>query len=152
MVAVPAVTPLTTPEEDTVARAVLLLLHTPPEVASARVVVAPVQTFTAVEGVIVPAPAVTLTVAEYAAQTAVVPSKIWYEIISVPGDTPETVPEEVTVAKAVLLLLQPAENGGLSAGSVSTSVPPAHTDEVSGEIGEDGITVTTLVALQLPTL
>jgi hypothetical protein len=41
MLAVPAATPETTPVEDTVATAVLLLLHAPPVVASVNAVVAP---------------------------------------------------------------------------------------------------------------
>jgi len=44
MVAVPAATPPTTPLEFTVATAALLLLHTPPDVASLSVVVRPEQT------------------------------------------------------------------------------------------------------------
>ena len=63
--AVPAATPLTTPAEETVAIPVALLLHVPPVVASARAVVLPEQKLTAVEGVILPAPEVTLTVAIY---------------------------------------------------------------------------------------
>jgi hypothetical protein len=63
MVTVSAVIPLTTPEVETVAIPVLSLLQTPPEVASASAVVVPEQTLTAAEGVILPAPEVTLTVA-----------------------------------------------------------------------------------------
>ena len=44
MVAVPAATPVTMPEELTVATAVLLEDHVPPEVASFRSVVDPAQT------------------------------------------------------------------------------------------------------------
>lgn len=44
MVAVPLVTPVTTPAELMVATPVLLLLHEPPAVASAKVTVAPVHT------------------------------------------------------------------------------------------------------------
>jgi hypothetical protein len=44
MVDVPADTPVTAPPEDTVATAGVLLVHTPPVVASARVVTAPGQT------------------------------------------------------------------------------------------------------------
>ncbi len=41
MVVVPVVSPLTTPEELTVATAVLLLVHAPPDVAEASVMVFP---------------------------------------------------------------------------------------------------------------
>jgi hypothetical protein len=44
---VPAVTPVTTPAELTVACAVLLLVHVPPDVISANAVVRPVQTLLA---------------------------------------------------------------------------------------------------------
>jgi hypothetical protein len=44
MVAVPALTPLTTPPDDMVALAVLLLLHEPPDTASLKVIVAASQT------------------------------------------------------------------------------------------------------------
>ena len=44
MVAEPTVTPVTTPEASIVATPVALLLHAPPLVASANVVVAEVQT------------------------------------------------------------------------------------------------------------
>ena len=44
MVVVPALTPVTAPVLPTVAIAVLLLLHTPPVVASLNVVVAPEHT------------------------------------------------------------------------------------------------------------
>ena len=60
MVAVPAVIPVTTPPVLTVAMPVLLLLHTPPLVASASVVVPPVHTV--VDPVIVPADGVPDTV------------------------------------------------------------------------------------------
>lgn len=48
---------------ETEARPELLLLHTPPVIASARLVVVPEQKLTAVEGVIDPAPEVMFTVA-----------------------------------------------------------------------------------------
>ena len=44
MVAVPVATPLTTPDEFTVATAVLLLAQVPPATASDKVVVDPAQT------------------------------------------------------------------------------------------------------------
>jgi hypothetical protein len=44
MVAVPAATPVTTPEVDTIATEVLLEDHVPPMVASPKVVVDPAQT------------------------------------------------------------------------------------------------------------
>ena len=44
MVEVPALTPVTAPPDDTVATAGVLLVHTPPAVASASVATAPGQT------------------------------------------------------------------------------------------------------------
>lgn len=53
MVVVPAATPVTTPEVFTVATAVLLLLHVPPDTVLVRATVRPVHTL--VEPEIVPA-------------------------------------------------------------------------------------------------
>src|ERR1035437_9634616 len=47
IVDVPAATPVTTPAPETVTFVVLLLLHTPPAVASLKVVVEPLQTLVA---------------------------------------------------------------------------------------------------------
>ena len=44
MVVVPVPTPVTMPEEPTVATLLLVLLHVPPDMASVRLIVAPVQT------------------------------------------------------------------------------------------------------------
>jgi hypothetical protein len=63
MVAVPEATAVTTPLLLTVAMPVLLLLHVPPPVASASVVVAPTQRATGVPGVIAAGLLFTVTVA-----------------------------------------------------------------------------------------
>jgi hypothetical protein len=60
MVVVPALTPLTTPPEDTVALAVLLLLHEPPDTVSLNVIVAASHTLVAPD--IVPAAGAAFTV------------------------------------------------------------------------------------------
>ena len=75
MFAVPAVTPVTTPVVLTVATAVLELLHTPPDMASERVVVLPV--LTAVVHVMLPALASGLTV------TAKVAVAVVHEFVTV---------------------------------------------------------------------
>ncbi len=58
--AVPAVTPVTTPDELTVALAVLLLLHAPPVTVALRAMLLPAQTVVAPE--MVPAEGVLFTV------------------------------------------------------------------------------------------
>ena len=63
MVTDPAETPVTIPPAVTVATAVELLVHTPPEVPSISVVVEPAQTDVA--PVIVPPEAVRLTVTDF---------------------------------------------------------------------------------------
>ena len=63
MFAVPADTPETIPEEETVATPVLPLAHVPPEVASVKVVVVPEHTLTAVEGPIAAGLKLTVTIA-----------------------------------------------------------------------------------------
>ena len=65
---VPPATPLTIPDELTVALAVLLLLHVPPAVASLNVVVAPLHTDAV--PVIVPAVGAALTVTTLVATAA----------------------------------------------------------------------------------
>jgi hypothetical protein len=68
--AVPDVTPLTIPEVPTAAMDVLLLLHTPPVVASASVVVAPMQVvgvpvMPATDGIVITVTTLVATPPEY---------------------------------------------------------------------------------------
>ena len=100
MVAVPAVAPaVTTPVLPTLAMVALLLLHTPPPVASASVLVAPVHAYKV--PVIAAGDALTVTVAR-----AVQPDAIVYVIVAVPADTPVSAPVAAfMVATPVLLLL-----------------------------------------------
>jgi hypothetical protein len=100
MIAVPAVTPVTTPvNEPTVATAVLLLLQLPPGEDEVRVVVSPTHTLAA--PLIVPGPAFTVTTV-----VAKQPVEPVYVIVAVPTLTPQNIPVDTpTVATAVLLLL-----------------------------------------------
>lgn len=83
--------PVATPEEEpTVAIAIFPLLHVPPEVASVRVTLAPTQTGTALK-----AAGNGLTVREV---VPVQPGIEVHEIVTVPGDTPVTLPDASTVA------------------------------------------------------
>lgn len=107
-VTVPAETPVTTPLLVTVATALLLLAQVPPEVGD-KVVVAPTQ--------ILLAP-VMLTVGNGSTETApVVAEQLGEdELVNIkvadPADTPVTTPAFVTVATALLLLVQvPPEVG-----------------------------------------
>ena len=103
MVAEPPATPVTIPVADpTVARAVLLLLHTPPPAASFSVIELP--TTTDVGPVIVPAPGSAYTVATAVTKQPVV---VVYVSVVVPVDTPVMIPLELPiVATDVVLLLQ----------------------------------------------
>jgi hypothetical protein len=94
----PGVTPVTIPVEPTVAIEVLPLIHPPPVVASARVMVEPTAT--------VPAPVIAAGAAYTVNEVVTLLLPTVYVIVTVPADTPETAPPDVTVAIAVLLLLQ----------------------------------------------
>lgn len=63
MIAVPAATPITVPVEPTVATAVLLLLHVPPDTEFVNVVKLPAQNDSGPVGVIAAGAALTVTVA-----------------------------------------------------------------------------------------
>jgi hypothetical protein len=125
IVAVPADTPETTPEPFTIATLVLLLLHVPPESPlEVSVAVVPVDRVLVPE--IVPAlgNAFIVTVVEVLvlqpfALTA-------YVTVAVPAATPDTTPEALTVATAVLLLDQ---------------VPPANPLVVRGVVAPAQIVV-----------
>lgn len=105
--AVPVATPVTTPDALTFATLLLLLLQLPPDVAQLSVLVEPIQI------VVVPviATGVGFTVIVF---VAIQPSQVVKLITAVPAATPVTVPDPaatagppaVTVATAVLLLLQ----------------------------------------------
>ncbi len=105
MVAVPAATPETTPEALTVATAVLLLDQLPPvNPLEIREVVAPAQIVVVPE--IVPAlgNAFIVTVVEVLVLQPFALTE--YVMVAVPAATPDTPPEALTVATAVLLLDQ----------------------------------------------
>ncbi len=112
MVAVPVVTPVTTPPE-TVATAGLPLLQTPPEVTSDKVTELPVHTV-GLAGRIVPGALFTVATV-VTEQPAIV-----YEIVAVPTVLPVTTPPDVTEAmpEALLLHAPPA------VASVSVAAPP----------------------------
>jgi hypothetical protein len=78
----------------------LLLLHTPPDVASARVIELPTRTD---DGPVIGARELTVTTA---VALSVPQALVYeYEIVAVPVDTPDTIPDVPTVAIDVLLLL-----------------------------------------------
>ena len=104
MVTLPADTPVTTPLLFTVAIAVLLLLQVPPDVTSANVMVELTQTLD--EPVIAATTGNAFTVIDFVALA--VPQLVTvYFMVADPAATPVTTPvPELTVATAVLLLLQ----------------------------------------------
>ena len=98
---VPAVSPLTIPDDDPiVATAGLLLLHQPPDVASVSVVLVPVQIFVMPD---IDAGGVTTSTVCVARQA---PELYEYDMVTIPVPTPVTTPDVPTVALDVLLLLQ----------------------------------------------
>lgn len=112
MVVVPAISPLITPVEPTVATVVLLLLHVP--LPPVSIVVLPVHT--AIVPPIGAGRGFTVTIV-----VALHPAPSEYEIVVVPEITPFTTPVEPIVATAVLLLAQlPPPR------SLSVVVVPAH--------------------------
>ena len=118
MVVVPGIMPITEPEaEPIVATEVLLLTHVPPVVAiSDNVMNEPVQTL--------PAPEMGLGVISTVTTTVLTTPDTVYEIVTVPGATPETIPELTpTVALDVLPLVHAPPGDA----SVSVVVDPTHT-------------------------
>src|SRR5664279_3662476 len=101
MVAVPAATPVTIPPL-TVAIAALLVLHTPPDVASDRVIAEPLQTLVAPD--IAGTTGVAFTVIDFVELTEPQVVVTVYLIVAVPAATPVTTPP-LTVAIAALLVL-----------------------------------------------
>ena len=101
MIAVPAETPVTTPEALTVATEVFEEDHTPDAVASERVVVS--ATHTDVVPVIAATTGTALTVIEVVTVVTQPAALVTvYDIVDVPGDTPVTKPPALIVATAVL--------------------------------------------------
>jgi hypothetical protein len=98
-VTVPAETPVTTPEFDTVATAVLLLTHVPPVVGE-RVVVLPAQIV--LFPVIAEVGLVLMVTADVGFDTH--PVVLVNVNVTVPAETPVTIPSLVTVALVILLL------------------------------------------------
>ena len=142
---VPSDMPVTTPVLPIVATDVVLLLHTPPNVASVRVVVVPAQI------VVVPAmddtegkvPTVKVVVAVAEPQAPVTE----YEIIEAPSDMAVTAPVLPIVATAGLLLLHVPP----LVASVSVVVPPAHSVVMPVITPADtALTVMVLVAVAVP--
>lgn len=136
IVAVPAVMPETTPVPDiTDATPGLPDDHAPEGVASARVVVLPMQTERI--PVIAAGTALTVTVA-----VVVQPALVVYVMIEVPAPMPVTIPDEApTVATAVVPLTHVPPGDAL----LSVVVDPAQTDSVPVIAGGAGLTVTTVV-------
>jgi len=120
MVAEPGATVVTTPELLMVVTEALLLLHVPPPVASAKVLVAPLQIVFAPVIAATEGSALTVTVA------VVVQPLTLYVITVVPADTPVTTPEELTVAMPMLPLVHVPPAVGLA----RVVVEPTHTSGV----------------------
>ena len=133
MVAIPPETPVTVPVEPIAAIPELLLVHVPPTIPSASVVVSPTQT--------VAVPVIGfgngLTVAVIITKHPV--DKEVYDIIGLPPEIPATTPVlEPTVACNVLLLLQKPP----VVISVNVTVDPTHTTGVPPIGAGFGFTVT----------
>jgi len=132
---VPAAMPVTAPVADTVPVAGALLVQLPPGVTSASRIVAPTHTD---EGPVT-AGGPALTVSVFVTVQLVPPRE--YVIVATPVVTPVTLPDEVPIVMAPLVVLQ--EPPG--AISLKTDGSPTHT--VAGpRMGPGaGLTVTTVV-------
>jgi hypothetical protein len=106
IVAVPAATPVTTPDELTVAIAVFDDVHVPPETVEVNVVLEPAQIVCVPDRGPAEAAAETVTVLVATASEHPPVPVIVYEMVAVPAETPVTTPEASTVATAVLELDQ----------------------------------------------
>lgn len=138
IVSTPAATPVTIPVDPTVASVVLALLHAPPVVASASIIVSPAHTDD--PPVMLPATGKALTVIGALMRH---PVGNVYVIVSRPASTPDTTPvEEPTTAIVVRLLLHVPPEGV----ELSVTVAPAHTWVVPVIADGKGFTVTTAVA------
>ena len=141
MVAVPVLTPVTTPDvELTLAVPDKLLVHVPPVGVELNVVVEPIQTDAV--PVIAAGEALTVTVAN---DSQPVPKE--YVIVAVPAATPDTTPVvEFTVAVPVAPLVHVPPVGE----QLNVVVDPAHTASVPVIAPGDVFTVTARVAKQPP--
>jgi hypothetical protein len=136
MLAGPSAIPVTTPFASTVALAVLLLLHMPPEVTLARVVTAPIQTDDApvIAGT---EPTVILVVVKQPVPEVKV-------MVAAPALTPFRTPEPEIDATDALLLLQDTPD----ALFVSVAIEPTHTNDGPLIAGGVGLTVNRIVRAQ----
>jgi hypothetical protein len=136
MLAGPSAIPVTTPLASTVALAVLLLLHTPPEVTLARVVTAPIQTDDApvIAGT---EPTVILVVVKQPVPEVKV-------MVATPALTQFRTPEPEIDATDALLLLQDTPDALL----VSVALDPTHTNDGPPIPGGVGLTVNRIVRAQ----
>ena len=134
MVVVPAAIPVTEPPEETVATAVLLLLHAPPDVALVKAATAPSQTATD-DGTI--ATGVVLTVTGFVTKQPVPKA---YEILATPTETPVTSPPEDTDAAVELLLHVPE-----GVASDKESVVPIHIVDAPEGVIATGLALTVTV-------
>lgn len=146
MVAVPVAIPVTTPVLlSIVATEILLLLHTPPGVASVSVVVEPAQRDSVPD---IPATGLMTVIMVVATAVPQLPVTV-YETVTEPAATPVIMPA-VTVATDVLLLLHAPP----VIASVRVIVEPILTDEGPDKTPADGVllTVITLVVVAVPQL
>ena len=144
IVCVPAEAPVTTPDPETVAVA-LLLLHTPPVTASDKLMEKPAHTL---EGpVIVPAPDAGFTVIIFVAVAVQLTLVTVYIIVSVPDVAPVTTPNPETVALLLLLLHVPP-----AAPSDNEIDEPTHTLDAPVIVPAFGValTVTVFVVIAAP--
>ncbi len=141
IVAVPAVAPVTTPDDElTVAVPEALLVHTPPVGDEDNVVVDPVHT----ESVPDIAEGVVFTVTAFVAKQPVLNV---YVIVAVPAATPDTTPDvELTLAVPDALLVHTPPVGDED----NVVVDPTQTVAVPDIVPGNAFTVTTLVTKQLP--
>ena len=133
MAAVPAATPVTTPELLTVAIDELLLPHVPPVVVSAKVAVAPAQT---VAPLIDVGNGLTVTI------WVTVPQEVIYEITEVPELTPVTTP---LVLLTVAIPVSPELHVPPVTASLNPVVEPTHTLPVPVIADGTGLTITLAV-------
>jgi len=140
MVALPALSAVTTPPVAMPATAVLLLLHVPPPTDAVKDALPPVHK--ADGPLMIPAVALTVMIV-----TATQPDPVLKVIVDVPGNSPETMPSVPTAATVVLLLahVPPVIEAD------SDKLPPAHTD-VEPVMAGAALTVIVLNALHPPAL
>ena len=136
---VPEDTPVTTPvKKSTVEIPVLLLVHVPPPATSLNVVVKPAHTLAV--PVIDDGNGLTVTTL-----VAIQPVAREYVIVDVPANTPVTTPVEISIVAIPVL---PLVHAPPPVASLKAVVKPAHTVLVPVMGDGNGLTVTTLVAIQ----